>query len=103
MIGADCRLGGSPGELHGIHAVPMDSRGRLFVGDSANQRIQVIDDDGSWAATWKQPGSLNGIYLDPDDRIYVADSDARIYACVESEPALGCRDSMGEGHATLHV
>ena len=70
------RAGTGPGEFHGIHALAMDSQGRLFVGDRANQRIQVFDDDGSHVATWKQFGSPSGIYIDQDDRIYVADSDS---------------------------
>ena len=70
------KAGSGPGEFHGIHALAMDSRGRLFVGDRANQRIQVFDGAGSHVATWRQFGSPSGIYIDPDDRIYVADSDS---------------------------
>jgi hypothetical protein len=30
----------------------MDSRGRLFVGDRLNQRIQVFDQNGRFLASW---------------------------------------------------
>ncbi len=76
FVSAWGRPGTGPGEFRGIHALAMDSQGRLFVGDRANQRIQVFDSDGGHVATWKQFGSPSGIYIDPNDRIYVADSDS---------------------------
>ena len=68
--------GTGPGEFQGIHALSMDSAGRIFVGDRANQRIQILDQDGKHLATWRQFGSPSGIYITPDDVIYVADSDS---------------------------
>ena len=68
--------GSGSGEFRGIHALAMDSQGRLFVGDRANQRIQVFSGDGTHIATWTQFGSPSGIYIDPDDRLFVADSDS---------------------------
>ena len=35
--------GSGPGEFRGIHALATDSRDRLFVGDRANQKIQILD------------------------------------------------------------
>ena len=70
------KAGSGPGEFRGIHALAMDSQGRLFVGDRANQRIQVFSGDGAHIATWTQFGSPSGIYIDPDDRLFVADSDS---------------------------
>ncbi len=70
------KAGSGPGEFRGIHALAMDSQGRLFVGDRANQRIQVFSGDGTHIATWAQFGSPSGIYIDPDDRLFVADSDS---------------------------
>ena len=68
--------GAGPGEFRGIHALAMDSQGRLFVGDRANQRIQILDLSGTHLATWTQFGSPSGIYIDENDKIYVADSDS---------------------------
>ena len=34
------------------HSLEMDSRGRLFVGDRINQRIQVFDQNGRFLASW---------------------------------------------------
>ena len=55
----------------------MDSRGRLFVGDRENNRIQIFDQDGKLLDEWRQFGRPSGIYIDEDDTIYVADSRVR--------------------------
>src|SRR6516164_1225958 len=39
--------GSGPGEFEVPHALAFDSRGRLFVGDRANNRIQIFDQDSS--------------------------------------------------------
>jgi DNA-binding beta-propeller fold protein YncE len=60
-----------------IHTLAFDSRGRLFVGDRQNNRIQIFDRDGKFIAQWFQFGRPSGIYIDKDDVIYVADSESR--------------------------
>ena len=35
------------GELDAPHALAMDSKGRLFVADRTNNRIQIFDQDGN--------------------------------------------------------
>lgn len=68
------KKGTGPGEFDTPHALAFDSKGRLFVGDRANRRIQIFDQDGNFLEEWKQYGSPSGIYIDPKDNIYVADS-----------------------------
>ena len=68
------KKGTGPGELGGLHAIAMDSQGRIFVGDRTNSRIQVFDGDGKFLAEWKQFGRPSGIFIDASDTIYVADS-----------------------------
>jgi streptogramin lyase len=58
------------------HALAMDSRGRLFVGDRGNNRIKIFDQSGKLLDTWYQFSRPSGIYIDKDDRIYVADSES---------------------------
>jgi DNA-binding beta-propeller fold protein YncE len=70
------RTGYAPGEFRTLHALAMDSRGRLFVGDRSNNRIQIFDQEGSHIATWTQFGRPSGIFFDERDRIYVADSES---------------------------
>jgi hypothetical protein len=54
----------------------MDSRGRLFVGDRNNNRIQILDQNGTFIAEWKQFSRPSGIYIDKQDTIYVTDSES---------------------------
>ncbi len=71
------RKGTGPGEFDGPHTLAFDSRGRLFVGDRQNNRIQIFTQDGEFIAEWKQFGRPSGIYIDPQDVMYVADSESR--------------------------
>jgi hypothetical protein len=66
-----------PGEFDVIHTLAFDSRGRLFVGDRQNNRIQIFDQNGAFIAQWFQFGRPSGLYIDKDDVIYVADSESR--------------------------
>jgi DNA-binding beta-propeller fold protein YncE len=68
--------GSAPGEFDVPHTLAMDSRGRLFVGDRQNNRIQIFDQDGNFLDQWFQFSRPSGIYIDKHDVIYVADSES---------------------------
>ena len=68
--------GSGDGQLDGPHALAMDSRGRLFVGDRSNNRIVIFDQDGRQLDVWRQFSRPSGIYIDKRDVIYVADSES---------------------------
>jgi len=68
--------GSGPGQFEMPHALAMDSRGRLFVGDRGNNRIQIFDQDGHLLAIWSQFSRPSGIYIDRHDVIYVTDSES---------------------------
>ena len=65
--------GSGQGEFNVTHGLAMDSAGRLYVADRANNRIQIFDQGGKFIAEWKQFGRPSGIYI-RNDVIYVADS-----------------------------
>jgi sugar lactone lactonase YvrE len=54
----------------------MDSRGRLFVADRQNNRIQIFDQEGNYRHQWFQFSRPSGIFIDQNDTIYVADSES---------------------------
>jgi sugar lactone lactonase YvrE len=68
--------GAGPGEFNAPHTIAIDSRGRLFVGDRNNNRIQIFDQNGKFIDQWKQFSRPSGIYITKDDTIYVADSES---------------------------
>ena len=70
------KTGYGPGEFHVLHALAIDKRGRLFVADRENNRVQIFDQEGQYLATWTQFGRPSGIYFDGHDNIYVADSES---------------------------
>jgi DNA-binding beta-propeller fold protein YncE len=71
------RKGSGPGELNVPHTIFFDSQGRLFVGDRSNKRIQIFDQDGNFLDQWTQFGSPSGIFIAPDDTLYVVDYNDR--------------------------
>jgi len=68
------KLGSGPGEFNVPHSIAMDSRGRIFVADRSNNRLQIFDQNGAFLDQWKQFGRPSGVYIDRNDTIYVADS-----------------------------
>jgi DNA-binding beta-propeller fold protein YncE len=68
--------GSENGEFRDPHALAMDSQGRLFVGDRANSRIQIFDQEGEHLATWTQFGRPSGLFIDENDVLYAADSES---------------------------
>jgi DNA-binding beta-propeller fold protein YncE len=74
------KKGTAPGEFDTPHALAMDSRGRLFVGDRNNNRIQIFDQDGNFIDQWTQFSRPSGLYIDKNDVLYVADSESEAAA-----------------------
>ncbi|MBI4476600.1 MAG: SMP-30/gluconolactonase/LRE family protein [Acidobacteria bacterium] len=69
-------LGSGPREFRTPHGLAFDSRGRLFVADRGNNRIQLFDQDGRFLDQWKQFGRPSGIFIDTSDILYSADSES---------------------------
>src|SRR5437763_778626 len=72
------KTGYAPGEFRVPHCIAMDKRGRLFVCDRSNARIQIFDQDGKFLARWYQFGMPSGIAfsINEEDLIYVFDSES---------------------------
>lgn len=67
------KKGSAPGDLNGAHGLAFDSQGRLFVADRGNARVQIFDQDGNFIDAWTQFGSPSGLFITPEDVLYVAD------------------------------
>ena len=44
-----------------MHDVVRDSRGRLYVGDRTNQRVQIFDGSGKFLGKWTNIGAPWGL------------------------------------------
>jgi DNA-binding beta-propeller fold protein YncE len=88
------RIGSAPGEFRTPHALAFDSRGRLFVADRGNHRIQIFDQNGTLLDSYAQFGRISGLFIDARDTLYTIDS--------ESTPANhpGWKQGIRIGHAS---
>jgi len=55
------------------HHIAMDSKGRLYISDRGNNRIQIFEQDGTFLGLWTHVGRPSSIAIDDQDRIYVVD------------------------------
>jgi DNA-binding beta-propeller fold protein YncE len=67
------RGGKGPGEFNLPHAVRVDSRQQILVGDRENKRIQVFDRDGKVLAIWEGFAPY-GLEIDQEGAVFVADA-----------------------------
>ena len=106
------RRGQGPGEFNIPHCLTMDARGRIYVADRGNSRIQVFDEKGDLLAEWPVPAP-DGVHVlgdclyvgaGQDNRILKLDLDGRVLASWGSKELLGyphgiCPDSEGNLYA----
>ena len=98
------KYGTGPLEFDQPHALAMDSRGRIYVGDRSNNRIQILDQSGKLLDTWFQFSRASGIWIDRNDNIYVADSESGSVAPNRPEWKRGIRiGNVRDGRVTAFI
>ena len=83
--------GSGPTEFDQPHALAMDSRGRLFIGDRSNNRVVIYSQDGALLDTWYQFSRPSGLWIDRNDMLYVADSESGWVAPAHKDWTRGIR------------
>jgi sugar lactone lactonase YvrE len=84
--------GNAPGQFIQPHGLAFDSKGRLFVADRSNNRIQVFDQELNLIeAGWEQYSRISGIWIDRNDMLYAADSESGSVAPSRPEWKRGIR------------
>ena len=68
--------GYGPSQFRGPHSLAFDSKGRLFVADRGNRRIQIFDQEGKHLDSWYQFSRISGIHIAADDTLYAIDSES---------------------------
>ncbi len=66
--------GTGPGQFALPHAIAIDSKGRLYVADRNNARIQVFTTEGKLLDVWDNAITPWGFAVTPDDEIWVCGS-----------------------------
>lgn len=65
--------GTGPGQFNLPHGIAIDSRGRVFVADRENSRLQIFSPEGEYLDEWREIARPCQIFFDADDRAYVAE------------------------------
>ena len=69
------KVGSAPGEFRTPHSLAFDSKGRLFVADRGNHRIQIFDQEGRFLDAWEQFSRVSGLFI-RNDMLYAIDSES---------------------------
>ena len=92
------KKGTGPGEFDIAHSIAIDAQGLVYVADRNNQRIQVFDADGKYLRESKHPGTPCGLFIDPDQNIWLAHGHAgRLIKLDLNGNVLGSTGSQGKG------
>ncbi len=65
--------GAGPGQFNLPHGIAVDSDGVVYVADRENDRLQLFQPDGTFISAWTQVSRPAQVFIDPEDRIYVAE------------------------------
>ncbi len=86
------QIGVLHGEFRTPHALEFDSRGRLWVADRGNHRLEIFDQEGNYLESRYAFSRVSGIFITDDDMLYAIDS--------ESSPTnhVGWRNGIRIGH-----
>jgi sugar lactone lactonase YvrE len=100
---ADGHVNARVGEFNLPHAIVIDSRGRVLVADRSNNRIQIFDQDGGFIDQWTQFGTPSGMYIAPDDTLYVVDYNVKkgvfVGSAIDGSVKYKLDDAVAEGVA----
>jgi DNA-binding beta-propeller fold protein YncE len=69
------KLGVKHGEFRTPHALAFDSKGRLWVADRGNHRLEIFDQDGKYLESRYMYGRISGIFI-KGNTVYAIDSES---------------------------
>ncbi len=90
--------GTGPSEFDTSHSIVVDRDGLVYVADRQNRRIQIFDGDGTYIKEWAYKGLPCGLYLAPDQQLYMVSGFAgEILRLDENGKAIGATGQPGDG------
>jgi len=69
------KIGVRHGEFRTPHALAFDSKGRLWVADRGNHRLEIFDKDGNYLESRYMYGRISGIFI-KGNTVYAIDSES---------------------------
>jgi peptidylglycine monooxygenase len=91
--------GSGPGVFTTPHAIAVDRRGRVLVGDRENNRVQLFDRAGKYLAEWGDFYHPMQIWIDDRDLVFVTDQIPRISLLTLDGKLVGrCRGAINGAH-----
>lgn len=96
--------GTGDGQFDLVHDVAVDSRGRVYVCDRSNSRVQIFDADGNFLGKWTDVGQPWGItYSVRENALYMCDGrDERVVKLNLDGQILGVLGGPGKGPGKFH-
>ena len=96
------KKGTGEGEFNTPHSVAIDKRGRVYIADRENHRMQIFDADGKFITQWKHVGSPWGVVITDDESMYMCDGYAnRVLKLNLSGEVLGTLAGPGKAPGQL--
>lgn len=65
--------GNGPGQFFVPHGIALDKKGRVYVADRHNNRLQVFDGKGRFITQWEKLNFPTDIFIDKDQTVYVSE------------------------------
>jgi len=79
--------GTGPGQFNVPHAILIDGKGRVVVGDRENDRVQIFSENGKLLETWKGFAPY-GLAYDRQGKLFVADGRANKLLQLDNKGAI---------------
>jgi YVTN family beta-propeller protein len=103
-FGADGRFkqswgtkGNQPRRFNLVHNIVIDKKGRVYIADRENERVQIFDADGKFLDQWKHVGKPFGLYIDDETKVYITDGQSnKVYIVDEKGKVISTFGKTGE-------
>jgi len=70
--------GGAPGQFRLPHSIWLDKKGRIWIPDRENSRIQIFNSQGEFITEWTDVIRPTGVSIDDEEIVYVSELCLRV-------------------------